>query len=409
MKRCAIGLCVLVMMALSACGGDDVTPAVDAGADAGPTDAGAPDAGNGDAGLPDGGNVDAGDVDAAVCPVDDSSCRVTAISARGEATCALRGTGAVVCWGAAILGDSLTPTPVSGLTDAVEISTGGGHTCARQTGGTVVCWGANNTGQIGDGTTTDRPTPTPVSGLTDALEISAGTGHFTCARRSTSPAVICWGFNQYGQLGDGTAINWRLTPAAVAGVGAAVELSAGQFHACARLSDGTVACWGSNDSGQLGDGVASHSRCIGTGGVGGDVDCSLTPVPVSGLTDAVEISAGFNDTCARRSSGAVVCWGDGVPTPTPVPGLTDAVEISGGNCARRSSGDIVCWSGTPALPPTPVSGLTDVTEISSSGGDHACALRGASGEVLCWGLNRRGQLGDGTTTDSLVPVRVVGL
>lgn len=316
---------------------------------------------------------------------------IVEIAAGTYHTCARRASGAVICWGSnqfGQLGDgsmahslceypsppavdcSLTPVAVLGLADAVEIAAGSFHTCARRASGQVMCWG----GESG-------ATPTVVLGLTDAVEIAVGAS--TCARRA-SGEVVCWGGNGAGQLGDGTMTD-SPTPVAVSGLTDAVELSAGDGypHACARRASGAVVCWGSNDTGELGDGIR-HSTCIGFR----EFDCSLTPVTVAGLTDAVEISAGSSSTCARRASGEIVCWGlnhvgqfgDGTMTgsPTPVvaaPGLTDAIEISGGM--------------------------------------SRCAVR-TTGAVMCWGYNAFGQLGDGSMSHStcsedcsLVPVTVV--
>jgi alpha-tubulin suppressor-like RCC1 family protein len=335
------------------------------------------------------------------------------IDAGRRHSCARRGSGAVVCWGSNSdrqLGDGtmtqrLTPTAVSGLSDAVEIATGGNYSCARRTSGAVVCWG------IGPG---GGATPTPIVALSDAVELAVG-GYHACARR-TSGAVVCWGNNSAGQVGDGTLIQ-RLTPTTVTGLTDAVEITAGERHTCARRASGTVVCWGHNVFGQIGDGSVVSER--------------TTPTPVTGLTDAVELSAGGDHTCARRTSGSAVCWGaNGVGqlgngntttqrTPTGVSGLTDAVELAAGaahTCARRASRVVLCWGSnasgelgdgtmTNRSTPAPVSGLTNAVELTA-GSSHACA-RPVSGAVVCWGENGNGQLGDNTTTDRLTPTAVV--
>jgi alpha-tubulin suppressor-like RCC1 family protein len=312
-----------------------------------------------------------------------------------------------------------TPSPVSDLADAVEISAGLVHTCARRSSGAVACWGYNEFGRLGDGTTINRLRPTVVVGLVDAVEISAGLRH-TCARRS-SGSVVCWGKNDYGTLGDGSTVADRhaSTPTTVFGLTDAVELSTGNYDTCARRRSGGVVCWGYNIDGRLGDGTATDRA---------------TPTPVIGLADAVEISAGRSHTCARRTSGTVVCWGkndhgalgDGTTierrAPTPVSGLIDALEIATGDthtCARRIFGTVVCWGNNDfgqlgdgtgmARPPTPmaVSGLVDAVELTADV-RQTCARR-ASGAVVCWGENFAGQLGDGTTTTRLTPTPVVGL
>ena len=292
----------------------------------------------------------------------------------------------------------------------VELSAGDVHTCARRGSGAVACWGFNNEGELGDGTYVTRTTATRVSSLTDAAAISTGSQH-SCALRA-SGAVVCWGRNYYGQLGDGTTA-LRPAPTAVTGLTDAVELSAGDNHTCARRASGAVVCWGRNASGQLGDGTLINR---------------LLPTPVSGLTDAVELSAGGLHTCARRASGAVVCWGGngsgqlgdgtttGALTPTPVSGLTDAVELSTGyvhSCARRASGAVACWgdnsrgelgdgTGLASATPTPVTGLSDAVELSCGTVDSCARTR--ANTLVCWGAVQEGGLGD-----ALAPIPMPGV
>lgn len=393
-------------------------------------------------------------------------------------TCARRASGQVVCWGhgtegqlGVSLGGTNTPVAVIGVSDAVELVAGARHTCARRASGEVLCWGANEYGQIGDETRgMNRTRATPVSGLMDAVEISAGTS-FTCARR-LSGAVVCWGANDSGQIGDGTLGMDRLQPTEVQGVTNAVELSVGDAHACARLSTGRVVCWGRNSYGQLGDGTSGTSRpapvtvlslegavevsagffhtcarrtmgqvvCWGWGIVGelGDgttFNRQIAPVAVTGLSDVIQMDNGARHSCAVLATGAIRCWGpntdgclgDGTLStnwrlPNAVVGISDAREVTtGGNfsCARHASREVSCWGRnvegqigtgtTGGFVPLPrmVVGLTDVVELEA-GNNHTCA-RVESGRVFCWGVNNRGQLGDGTTVNRANPTPVVGL
>jgi len=190
---------------------------------------------------------------------------ISAIAAGYWHTCALTAGGGVKCWGGnwwGQLGDGTTnnrrtPVDVSGLANGVSaIAAGHWHTCALTAGGGVKCWGLNGDGQLGDGTTNNRRTPVDVSGLANGVSaIAAGGGH-TCALTSEG-GVKCWGRNDYGQLGDGTTVR-RLTPVSVSGLASGVSaITAGEDHTCALTAVGGVKCWGWNIFGQLGDGTTT--------------------------------------------------------------------------------------------------------------------------------------------------------
>jgi alpha-tubulin suppressor-like RCC1 family protein len=405
---------------------------------------------------------------------------VVAIAAGSYHTCALRSAGGVECWGDnsyGQLGDGTTiqrstPVPVSGLSSVVAIAAGDSHTCAVTSAGGVECWGDNTYGQLGNGTTIQANTPLPVSGLSGVVAIAAGGGH-TCALTSTG-GVGCWGDNSHGELGDGTTVQ-RNTPVAVSGLGSGVRaVAAGAVHTCALLSVGRVLCWGYNINGQLGDGTTTdrHTPVV-VSGVGGGVvamaaaydhTCAAmaaglllcwgsnnsgqlgngTPIglPVPkvvlgfGLGGTAAVAAGGDHSCALTSVGGVECWGSNVfgqlgdgeacgstcPTPVAASGLgSGVVAVAAGayhSCALTATGGVECWGynasgqlgdGTKTSRPNPVmvSGLSGVRAIAA-GDYHTCAITSAFG-VECWGLNTYGQLGDGTTTNSASPVAVPGL
>jgi alpha-tubulin suppressor-like RCC1 family protein len=348
-----------------------------------------------------------------------------AVAAGGGHTCALLADDTGRCWGANGSGElgngttsvSRTPTTVAGGGGSVTaraVAAGGSHTCALRANSTISCWGHNFVGQLGDGTTTDRSSPVSVSGLTNAVAIVAG-GFHTCAILAAGTAR-CWGANNQGELGDGTTTS-RLSPVSVSGLTNAVAVAAGGTHTCALLADGKARCWGANDSGQVG---AGHTSPLGS-----------PPVSVTGLTNAVAITAGADHTCALLADGTVRCWGrnsegqlgDGTTTdrssPVSVAGLSNAVAITAGadhTCALLADGTARCWGfntdgelgeGTSSLPrsvPSTVSGLTNAGGIAG-GANHTCALA-AAGNEYCWGYNVNGQLGDNTTSQRLTPVAV---
>jgi len=353
----------------------------------------------------------------------------TAVAAGAQHTCAVTGHGAVQCWGENSSGqlgdgtttDRATPVPVSGFgSGAVAVTAGEYHTCALTSAGAVWCWGANDSGQLGDGTMTNRLTPVIVTGLTSGVvAVGAGYGH-TCAVTGGG-ALLCWGGNWYGQLGNGISGD-HLTPVAVSGLGSGVAaVAVGGEHTCALTSGGAVQCWGANQYGQLGDGTTTQRQ---------------TPVGVSGLTSGVAaVAAGGAHTCALTSAGAAWCWGvnyggrlgDGTTTdrwtPVAVSGLGSgvvAVAASGSHtCAVTSGGGLQCWGSnyygqvgdgtiTDRWTPVTVSGLASgVVSVASAVGLHTCALT-SGGAVKCWGYNSSGQLGDGTTTNRLTLVPTVG-
>ena len=355
----------------------------------------------------------------------------TAIGAGYGHTCALTSATGVKCWGFNAFGqigdgtttNRRTPVDVVGLARGVgAIAVGGHHACALTTAGAVKCWGENDWGELGDGTTTNRLTPIDVSGLGSGVAAIAGGGDYTCAL-TRGGAVKCWGANGSGQLGDGTTTN-RLTPVDVSGLASGVAaITAGTFNTCALMSAGGVKCWGDNGFGDLGDG----QQC-------GRYSC-WTPVDVSGLSSGViAVAAGGGHACALTSARSAKCWGqndygeigDGTTTnrltPVDVAGLASGLQaLAGGvfhTCALRDGGGVKCWGlngsgqlgdGTTTSRPSPaaVSGLASGVTAIAAASSYSCALT-STGGVKCWGGNNAGQLGDGTRTNRRTPVEVVG-
>jgi alpha-tubulin suppressor-like RCC1 family protein len=362
----------------------------------------------------------------------------SAVSAGFDYSCALSSNGTIKCWGyngEGELGngsftDSSSPVQVSGITDATAISAGNDHTCALISDGTVECWGDNTYGQLGNGTSVGQSsTPVQVTDITSATAISSGSSH-SCALLSGGP-VKCWGLNGNGELGNTTTTTGSSTPVQVSGLASATEVSASSYDTCALISDGTVKCWGDNGEGQLGDGVTDHSNGPDWSGN----DFSPTPVQVSGITSASEVSAGGWHGCVLVSGGTVKCWGgnsngelgNGTTSDswTPVSvyssgttPLTNVTQVSAGSwhsCAVISGGSVECWGynsdgelGNGATAdssnPVQVSGIASASSISA-GGEHSCSIVSGSA-VECWGDNYYGELGNGEKGYSLTPVQV---
>ncbi|HWB80389.1 MAG TPA: hypothetical protein VG755_35740, partial [Nannocystaceae bacterium] len=328
------------------------------------------------------------------------------------------------------------------------------HSCAVISNGTVRCWGTNDAGELGDGTTTDRPAPTAVAGLTDVVAIDAGEG-WTVALRSNGTVhrwgrrwgaaglpedwtpqqvpglsdivaigvdfrracavhadgrLFCWGS---GSLGDAAGTNASSTPVQVSGITTAIATSG----SCTLLANGTIKCWGGNSYGQLGNGTEISSD---------------TPVTVLGIGNAVSIASATYASYAVLADGTVHSWGrnyvgelgigDTEPsyssTPVEVIGIDDARTVVAGHegfsdlqfaCAALADGTARCWgtniagalgigvSDTDPHPtPVEVMGVDGVVGIAAEG-KSACAAR-ADGSVTCWGYQ------SGST-----PTDVVGL
>lgn len=366
---------------------------------------------------------------------------VHAIAAGGNSSCALRTGGVVHCWGrntSGQLGDGSTtqrntPVAVINLSGMAEISVGDNHACARSGAGGMQCWGENGRGQLGDGTTVDRVSPVPANGLTSGvIEIAAGEV-FTCARRSDQE-IRCTGYQGNGRLGNGlgsgqnisTAARLAALPERISAISSgnwSLDTNHAYGHACARSVGGGAWCWGSNYQDQLGDGAGTHQERLG-------------PWPVIGFTSGVsDVASGFAHACLLTTAGAVKCWGDNgygqignnttADNKVPQDVIGAAAQISqistGGqhSCARTSSGGVRCWgrnqfgqigdsTAINRLVATDVAGLLSGVAQVSAGGMHSCAVT-AAGAVRCWGNNTSGQLGDGTLTAATTPVAVSGL
>jgi len=328
-------------------------------------------------------------------------------------TCGVKTDGTLWCWGkndSGQLGDGTntdrwTPIQVGTDTNWRTVSAGGHITCAIKTTGTLWCWGDNYWGQIGDGTNTDRYSPTQVGTDTDWQTISAGWGH-NCAIKIDG-RLFCWGYNYFGQLGDGTNTD-RWTPTQVGTDTDWAMVSAGGQTTCGIKNNGTLWCWGRNDQGQVGDGSTINRntpRQVGT-------DTNWRTVSVGGDWN-------FYRTCGIKTDGSLWCWGSGYGnSPVRVGTDTDWVDVSVGDiviCALKTNKTLWCWgnNGDGALgdgtwvsrnSPTRVGIETNWTAITA-GREHAFGIR-ANKTIWGWGRNNYGQLGDSSNTDRSIPTNV---
>lgn len=303
----------------------------------------------------------------ALVPLSDA----TAISGH----CALRQSGEIWCWGSShevlntdASSPSNLPARVNGLPQPlIALSSNGETHCAVYGSGALWCWGRNDRGQTGQGVALPILPPSPVLGLGgSATQVSVGTKH-SCARLSNG-TVKCWGANEYSQLGDGSTVD-STTALAVMGLPSNINrVIAGGTHSCALTSDGAAWCWGNDTFGQRGDGATDSS--------------GQAPALVSGLSSGVsDIAAGQMHSCAVVINGLVKCWG-----------YNDYGQLGDGSTTHS---DI----------PISASGLIDAVQLRLSSW-HSCALL-EDARARCWGLND-GTLGDGRFGQSTVPVAVLG-
>jgi alpha-tubulin suppressor-like RCC1 family protein len=257
------------------------------------------------------------------------------------------------------------------------IATGGYHTAAIADG-SLYTWGYNFSGQLGNGTHGSTSYPTQIEGFGDdaATVIAIATGGYHSAALLSDGAVYTWGFNGFGQLGDGSTTS-RRTPTRVPAfppMGATVTaMDTGANHTAALLSDGTLYAWGENSYGQLGNGTTTDSS---------------TPVKLPDFappgTSVAAVSAGGSHTAALMSDGSVFAWG-----------INSAGQLGDGTTAQRDTPIAVADFSPPG---------TTVTVIAT-GGYHSAALLD-DGTLYTWGLNLYGQLGHGTTADTPTPTLV---
>ncbi len=283
--------------------------------------------------------------------------RALAVTLEAGHACALDLSGQAFCWGfnwRGVLGtgyfgeEYLTPARVAGGHSFTTITTWD-HTCALTASGQAYCWGDNSYGKLGDGTTIDRLAPVAVAGGLTFADISAG-WPATCG--IVAGTAHCWGAGWLLPVGPSVSF---------------ASIALGDSHGCGVTNARLGYCWGSNFTGQLGDGTTEFRS---------------VPTPVSGGLSFASLVTGLRHSCGITTTGVTYCWGD-----------NEAGQVGDNSAIER-------------LVPTAVAGGHTMTAISA-GWAHTCGVTD-DGAGFCWGSNWDGALGDGTTTDRLTPTLVAG-
>ena len=307
----------------------------------------------------------------------------TTVAAGATHACALTAEGSAYCWGDNVFGqlgngvggagaNQSIPTAVTMPTGVTftSIAAGGRHTCALTAAGAGYCWGRNNFGQLGNGSTAEVVSiPTPVTMPTGVTftTITAGSAH-TCAL-TAADAGYCWGSNNSGQLGNGTVTNGLIpTPVTMPTGVTFTTITAGRLLTCALTAAGASYCWGENTDGQVGNGTTTTPQ--------------TAPILVAGGLTFSSITAGGFHTCALTATSLAYCWG-------------------GNGTGQLGIGTLINSSA-----PTAVSGGMTFTNVQAYE-FHTCSLTSA-GDGYCWGYNGEGQVGDNSTTSRSIPTVVLG-
>jgi alpha-tubulin suppressor-like RCC1 family protein len=288
--------------------------------------------------------------------------------------------------------DAAWPDAPPGIPTWTAVAAGDHDTCGIRTDGTLWCWGWNQTGQLGNGTVASASRPQQI-GTATWRAISTSHDH-TCAIQ-TDGSLWCWGNNATGQLGDGTTGS-QLVPEHI---GAATDwdvISCGYAgFTCAIATTGALRCWGNDFNGELGDGALAMQQ--------------LAPEQIGSATDWMTVGAGYYDACATTTAGALWCWGiqPFATTTTPVAITTGEPVARLGvgaqtECSVGTAGNVDCEGfGETSGNVAPNGAWASV----SAGRGFQCATH-TDATLWCWGVGSDGQLGNGAMMDATSPVQV---
>ncbi|ETR70825.1 MAG: hypothetical protein OMM_08528, partial [Candidatus Magnetoglobus multicellularis str. Araruama] len=342
---------------------------------------------------------------------------IVAIAAGFSHSLALKADGTVWAWGGQDeFGDHITiPVMKPDLFNVVAIAAGGGHSFALRSNGIAWAWGGNTFGQLGIGNTTAQNHPVKVHSISNIVKLAAGFDHSMALDQDGS--VYAWGFNHLGQSGTANPSYYLTSPVQVSDIENGCDIECGSYHSFAQLNDGLVMGWGSNWNNQVNDSQALHL---------------ISPKPVHSITGIVDMSA-FGDfsNIVLTQQGTILTWENSGHLPVfkeVMPNSEDIVDISSNDektCVVLNDGNVWCWGknidGLDTLfssEPLHISGLTNMKAIVISPSTiqniyhpvtSSQTVLKNDGTVWKWGVNEYGQLGNGTTENSSLPVQVKNL
>ena len=323
-------------------------------------------------------------------------------------TLAIKSDGSLWAWGSnssGQLGDGTYTNrlaPIFITDNVVCVAAGLYHTLAVKSDGSLWAWGSNSSGELGDGTSIGRTTPVKI--MDDVALVAAGTSHSLAIKSDGS--LWTWGYNSHGQLGNGTSVSSKNPVKVMDNV---ISAAAGGFHSLAIKDDDSLWAWGNNTNGQLGDGTTVTRN---------------TPTKV--MDNVVSISGGQEHTLAIKSGFSLWAWGSNTngqlgdntsSSNIPVKIMDNTVRMVAGTYytfAVKNDGSLWTWGqnnygqlgdGTIINRSTPMS-ITNSSNLVGANTRHAITVK-TDGSLWAWGYNNDGQLGNNSNVSSLIPIQIM--